>query len=131
MGYVYYGNYAQYFEVARVEALREMGLSYKEMEADGVMLPVVHFNIDYKKAGFYDDELTIKTTIKKLPSTVIKFDYETYNEKNELLNTAHTALVFINMKTGKPTRSPDSLNDKLINYTLEFDFAFDKVNNVR
>ncbi|MBL7888054.1 MAG: acyl-CoA thioesterase [Bacteroidia bacterium] len=113
MGYVYYGNYTQYFEVGRVEALRQLGTSYKEMEDNGVMLPVYTCNIKYHKPAFYDDLLVIKTTIKELPTARIKFDYEIYNQKNELLNTGDTTLVFIDMKTNRPCPAPQSFMDKI------------------
>ena len=106
MGYVYYGNYAQYYEVGRVEALRELGFSYKDMEERGIMLPVLELNINYKKPAFYDDEITIVTTIKEMPSVRITFDYESYNSKKELLNTGKVTLVFIDKKTNKPCQPP-------------------------
>lgn len=109
MAYVYYGNYAAYFEVGRVECLRELGFSYKELEAEGVLLPVMDFSIHYNRPAVYDDLLTIKTTIPEMPGARIKFDYETYNENGELLNKAHTTLVFVNRNTGRPTKAPDSL----------------------
>lgn len=113
MGYVYYGNYAQYFEVGRVEALRQIGTSYKEMEDNGVMLPVYTCNIRYIKPAFYDDLLVIKTTIKELPDMKITFDYEIYNQNNELLNVATTTLVFINMQTNKLCIAPESFIKKI------------------
>jgi acyl-CoA thioester hydrolase len=113
MGYVYYGHYASYFEVARVEALRELGATYRSMEDQGIMLPVYTFSIKYLKPAFYDDELTIKTTIPHLPSTRIEFGYETYNHNNELLNTAQTTLVFINSHTGRPMPAPAWFLEKL------------------
>jgi|TARA_B110000285_G_C14856807_1_gene482612 acyl-CoA thioester hydrolase len=113
MGYAYYGNYATYFEVARVEALRSLNFSYKQLEKDGVMLPVLEFGIKYFKPGFYDDELTIKTMISELPSARIKFDYETYNSEGVLLNKANTTLVFVSVKTKRPTSAPQYLLDKL------------------
>ena len=116
MGYVYYGNYAEYFEVARVEALRELGLNYKEVENSGVLLPVYTFNIKYLKPAFYDDLLTIKTTIKEIPQTRIAFEYETYNEKKELLNKGETVLVFIDAKLNKPRSAPDNFIEKLKHY---------------
>src|SRR5258708_837093 len=94
MGYVYYGNYAQYFEVGRVEALRNLGMSYRELEQRGILLPVVSFDIKFLKPALYDENLNIITKIMEKPSVRIKFDYETYNEKGELLNTASTTLVF-------------------------------------
>ncbi len=113
MGYVYYGNYTHYYEVGRVEALRQLGTSYKEMEDNGIMLPVYTCHIKYLKPAFYDDLLIIKTTIKNLPATRISFDYEIYNQKNELLNTAETTLVFVNMKTNKPCLAPSSFLEKI------------------
>lgn len=111
MGYVYYGNYATYFEVCRVETLRNLGLSYKTLEDSGVMLPVLEFGIKYFKPAFYDELLTIKTTIAQLPGVRIKFEYETFNEKGDLLNKAHTTLVFVDVSTGKPIAPPsDVLN---------------------
>jgi acyl-CoA thioester hydrolase len=113
MGYVYYGNYTQYYEIGRVEALRQLGSSYKDMEDNGIMLPVYTCNIKYIKPALYDDLLVIKTTIKELPSARISFDYEIYNQKNELLNTANTVLVFINTTTNKPCVAPESFMEKL------------------
>ncbi len=116
MGYVYYGNYTQYYEVGRVEALRDLGTSYKEMEDNGVMLPVYTCTIKYLKPAFYDDLLIIKTTIKELPTAKISFDYEIYNQKNELLNTANTVLVFINVVTNKPCPAPTLFIEKIKKY---------------
>lgn len=109
MGYVYYGNYAAYFEVARVEMLRSLGFSYKVLEEEGVILPVLNYSIKYIKPAFYDELLKIKIVIKELPATRIRFDYETFNEKEELINIAETTLVFVNKKTGRPTAPPDDL----------------------
>ncbi len=111
MGVVYHGNYAQYFEMGRVEWLRNMGISYKWMEENGIMLPVVSLTMNYKKPARYDDELTIKTTMLKLSSVKIEFDYEIHNEKNELLTTGYSVLVFVDMKTGRPTSPPKYILD--------------------
>lgn len=113
MGYVYYGNYTTYYEVGRVEALRQLGTSYKEMEDNGIMLPVYTCNLKYIKPAVYDDLLVIKTTIKELPTARITFDYEIYNQKNELINTGTTTLVFINMATNKPCPAPESFIEKI------------------
>ncbi|MDT0554291.1 acyl-CoA thioesterase [Urechidicola vernalis] len=113
MSYVYYGNYAQYFEMGRVEWLRNLGVSYKSMEDGGIMLPVLDLNIKYLKPAKYDDLLTLKTTLKKIPSVKIEFDFEIYNEENELLTQGYTKLVFIDMKKNKPTRCPQFLLDKI------------------
>jgi len=106
MGYVYYGIYAQYFEVARVEALRNLGFSYRKLEDEGIILPVLNYSVKYIKPAFYDDELVIRVSIKELPMARIRFDYEIYNEKDELINIADTTLVFINRKTNKPCAAP-------------------------
>lgn len=116
MGYVYYGNYTQFYEVGRVEALRQLGTSYKEMEDNGVMLPVYTCNIKYLKPAYYDDLLIIKTTIKELPTAKITFDYEIYNQKNELINTGNTSLVFIDMHSNKPCPAPKSFIEKIKPY---------------
>ncbi|MFY9310823.1 MAG: thioesterase family protein [Bacteroidia bacterium] len=113
MGYVYYGNYTQYYEIGRVEALRQLGTSYKEMEDNGIMLPVYTCNIKYIKPALYDDLLLIKTSIKELPSARISFDYEIYNQNGVLLNTANTVLVFINTSTSKPCPAPESFMEKI------------------
>ena len=115
MGVVYHGNYAQYFEMGRVEWLRNMGVSYKWMEDNGVMLPVVSLSMDYKKPARYDDVLTVKTIFKSQTSVKIEFDYEIYNEKGELLTIGYSMLVFVNMKTGRPTLPPDYVLDRLRN----------------
>lgn len=116
MGYVYYGNYAQYFEIGRVEALRQIGTSYKEMEDDGVMLPVYSLTISYKKPAIYDDLLLIKTTITELPMVRISFTYEVYNEQGELLNTGSTMLAFVDKKTNRPCKAPQIFIDKISKY---------------
>lgn len=116
MGFVYYGNYAQYYEVGRVEALRNLGISYKSVEESGVLLPVFTFSIKYFKPAYYDDLLTIKTMIKEIPKARINFEYETYNEKEELLNKGETTLVFIDAKTNKPCAAPDIFIEKLSKY---------------
>ncbi|MBC7450288.1 MAG: acyl-CoA thioesterase [Cytophagales bacterium] len=102
MAYVYYGNYASYFEVARVETFRHIGFSYKEMEDAGIMVPVLEYKTKYLKPAKYDDLLSIKVIINEKPGIRIKFDYEVYNEANVLLTIAETTLVFINKITGKP-----------------------------
>jgi acyl-CoA thioester hydrolase len=106
MGYVYYGNYAEYYEVGRVEALRELGFSYREMEDKGIMLPVVDFTISYKKPAFYDDEIRIVTSIRELPGVRITFHYECYNAASELLNTGRVTLVFIDKNSNRPCQPP-------------------------
>lgn len=113
MGYVYYGNYSEYYEVGRVEALRQLGMSYREMEDSGIMLPVLNFSIKYYKPAYYDDLLRVKTIIAELPITRIKFIYQIYNANNVLLNEGETTLVFVKIQTGKPCMAPEAFLQKL------------------
>ncbi len=113
MSYVYHGNYAQYFEMGRIEWLRKLGLSYKKMENSGILLPVISLNINYLKPAKYDDLLTLKTILTKKPTARIEFEYELYNEDKELLTTANTTLAFVNKETNKPARAPEYLLKKL------------------
>lgn len=116
MGYVYYGNYAQFFEVGRVEWLRNLGVSYKKLEESGLILPVLKLNVNFLKPAMYDDLLTIITTLKKKPLVKIEFDFEIFNENRELLTTGYTSLAFINKQNNKPTKAPQSLLDKIHSY---------------
>ena len=116
MGYVYYGNYAQYFEVGRVEALRKLGFSYKEIEDNGVILPVLDLHVDFKKPALYDDELMITTIIKELPGARIRFEYEVMNQNEELICTGATSLVFVDPERNKPCRAPEGIVEALRAY---------------
>ena len=109
MGVVYYGNYPQYLELGRVEWLRSIGFTYKAMEEEGIMMPVVSLQIQYKKPALYDELITIRTKLKELPSTKIEFDYEILNEKGELLSTANTVLVFVDARPFRPVRCPETV----------------------
>jgi acyl-CoA thioester hydrolase len=113
MGYMYYGNYAQYYEVGRVEMLRSLGMSYSSMEAEGIMMPVLELKCKYIKPALYDQEITVKTIVKTLPGIRIFFEYELYNEKEELINIGATTLVFVDMKKNKPTNPPENFMEKL------------------
>jgi acyl-CoA thioester hydrolase len=113
MGYMYYGNYAQFYEVGRVEMLRSLGLTYKGMEESGIMMPVMELSCKYLKPALYDEEITVRVIMNKLPAIRIHFCYELYNEKNELINTGETLLVFINMKTNRPCLPSQEFLDKL------------------
>lgn len=108
MGYCYYGNYAQYFEVGRVEAMRELGMSYKQLEEQGVMLPVSEFSVKYKYPAKYDDALSITTHISELRGARLAFDYIIKNESDQLIANAHTTLVFVSKETMRPITPPDS-----------------------
>ena len=107
MGVVYHGNYLPYFEIGRVEWLRDKGVSYKWMEENGVGLPIVSLTLNYKKPARYDDLLTVRTTFKSQTSVKIEFDCEILSEQGELLTTMSIILVFVSFKTGRPTAPPD------------------------
>ena len=109
MGYVYYGNYAMYYEVARVESLRKLGLTYKELEEMGVMMPVVENHSRYLAPARYDDLLRIVTTLREKPGVKIRFEYEIFNQQNQLLHKGETLLVFMDKKTNKPCRPPEAM----------------------
>ena len=109
MGVVYHGNYAQFFELGRTEWLRSLGVTYKDMETNGIMLPVISINFKFIKSALYDDVLTIKTFLIKKPMVKIEFNYEIVNQNNELICTGSSVLAFMNSKTMRPTRCPDYL----------------------
>ncbi len=113
MGIVYYGNYPLYLEQGRTEWLRELGFSYRWMEENHVHLPVVNLNIDYKNPAYYDDVLTVVTTLKNIPTRKIEFEYKILSEVGKILIEATTTLVFINSQSGKIMNAPDYLLKKL------------------
>ena len=113
MGYCYYGNYPTFYEIARTDLLRKNGLAYKELEDSGIMMPVLTLNIKYIKPAIYDDILTIKVSIKEIPTSRIIFLYEVFNQNNELLNTGETTLAFIDSNLRKPIKCPAIILEKL------------------
>lgn len=117
MGVVYYGHYAQFYEIGRTEALRSMGLTYKEIEASGIIMMVTETHSKFLRPAFYDDLITVVTTIKELPlHHKIVFHSELFNEKEKLLNVGDVTLYFIDAKTMKRTTMPESIREKLIEY---------------
>lgn len=113
MGYMYYGNYAEFFEVGRVEMLRSLGLTYSGMEASGIMMPVLELKCKYLKPARYDEEITINVIMDKMPGVKIHFRYELFNERQELIHIGETLLAFINMKTNRPCLPPADFIEKL------------------
>lgn len=113
MGVVYHGNYAQYLEMGRVEWLRDHGFSYKKLEESGVMLPVISMQLQFRKSAVYDDLITVHTKLVRTPGVKIEFDFEIYNEAGDLLVTANTVLVFMDMERKKPIRCPDYLLEEI------------------
>ncbi|PUZ27240.1 acyl-CoA thioester hydrolase [Chitinophaga costaii] len=120
MGYLYYGNYALYYEVGRTDAIRSLGLTYREVEALGVMMPVAEMNVKYIRPAYYDDLITIRTILKTMPeSHKIIFHSELYNEKEELLNVGTTTLAFVDALTKKRASMPASMRQKLLPFFAE------------
>ena len=108
MGYSHHSNYIIYYEFGRVEALRSLGMSYKELEDSGVMMPVIDSSSKYLKPALYDDLIKIKIIVPSLPTARMRFEYQLFVEEN-LINEGHTTLAFVNMKTGRPMRAPESM----------------------
>lgn len=120
MGYLYYGNYASYFEVGRVETIRSLGVSYKELEeVYGVWLPVVSLEQKFIRPAHYDDLLTIRSEIRELPDTHITFHVEVFNEKRKLINTGRVRLCFYDPKIKKVIPAPQFLIEKLTPFFSE------------
>ncbi|WP_282161838.1 acyl-CoA thioesterase [Ulvibacterium marinum] len=113
MGIVYHGNYPQYLEMGRVEWLRALGISYKSMEENGILLPVISLQINFKKSAVYDDLITVKTILTKTPMARIEFDYVIYRNSDEILATANTVLAFMDKETKRPLRCPNYILEKL------------------
>jgi acyl-CoA thioester hydrolase len=120
MGYLYYGNYALYYEVGRAEAVRQLGFTYRELEEMGIAMPVVELNAKYLRPALYDNLITIKTILKQLPEgPKIQFHSELYNEDGQLLNAGVTTLVFYDMKAKQKVNMPDAMLDRLKPFFLK------------
>lgn len=109
MGYVYYGRYAEFYEIGRTELMRKLGFAYKELESRGVLLPVVSMSIKYIRPAVYDEQITIRTTLRKMPTARITFHNEIFNQAGDLLNEAECHLVFTDVTTRRPTRPPQDM----------------------
>ena len=116
MGYVYHGNYAKFFHISRTELLRKIGISDKELESHNILLPVIEMNIKYIKPVFYDDIITIKTSLQNVPSSRMRFTHEVLNASNEVINKAESTVVFVDMHTRKPMKVPEFIVDKIKSY---------------
>ena len=117
MGYLYYGNYAQYYEVGRVELIRSLGFTYQSLEKDhGIMMPVMTLNQRFVRPGFYDELVTVRTTLRKLPDSFITFHMELFNEKGKLMNGGTAKLCFVDIASNKTIAAPSVLLDRLRPY---------------
>jgi acyl-CoA thioester hydrolase len=114
MGYLYYGNYALYYEVGRAEMVRSLGLAYREMESSlGIMMPVMSLQMRFVRPALYDELITIRTTLRELPTSTITFHHELFNEKKKLLNGGSVKLCFVEMATNKTVAPPQYMMEKL------------------
>ena len=119
MGVVYHGHYAQFYEIGRTEALRSLDLTYKEVEASGVIMMVTEVHSKFLRPALYDDLITVVTTVKELPvHHKIIFHSELFNEKGKLLNIGDVILYFIDAKTMKRTTMPENMREKLVQYFI-------------
>ena len=116
MGIIYHANYINYYEIARTEMIREIGYPYQEMENDGIMMPVIEVQCKYIRPAYYDEELTIRTIVKELPTSRMTFHYEIYNAKQELINTGIAVLAFMDGNTRRPCRPPEKMMQLIRQY---------------
>ncbi len=111
LGVVYYGNYARFYEIGRTEMIRDVGLTYKDIESSGVGMPVVSVQARYRHFALYDELITIRTRVEKMPEARIIFHHEILNEKGTVIHTAEVTLAFFDLETSRPTRAPKILTD--------------------
>jgi acyl-CoA thioester hydrolase len=116
MGYLYYGHYAEYFEVSRTDMIRLLGLTYREIEEKGIIMPVRSLKVDFKSPAYYDELLTVKSCLNTLPVIKLDIDYEIHNAKKQLICTGNTVLAFVDAATGKPRRAPEFFINAVSNY---------------
>jgi acyl-CoA thioester hydrolase len=117
MNVVYYGNYAQYFEIGRVESIRALGFTYKQMEDEGVIMPVIELHTRFLRPATYDKMLTIQTQIRALPTSYhIEFFQDVFNEENKILAAGRVVLYFLQKQTWKRTNIPQDLHNALAKY---------------
>ena len=112
MSFVYHGNYVKYFEMGRITWLKKLGISYKKMEDDGILLPVIELKINFNQPALFDDKLILKTKLKKTPSYMIEFDFE-IKKNDQIITLGYTKLIFLNSKTNKPMRCPQNILKEL------------------
>jgi len=112
-GVVYHGTYPRYYEVSRTELLRQYGITYREIEERGLVLPVRSLHITYLKPAFYDELLRVRSIIEELPTIRFKIKTEIYNSRNELINQGEVVLVSTNPRTGRAVKPPSWFVDKL------------------
>lgn len=119
MGYVYHANYVSYCHRARTELMRNYGLHDAFLEENNILMPVLSFDIQYKKPAYYDDLLSIKIEVEEMPETRMKFKFKIYNQIKDLLCVANSSVAFVDKNTRKPFKAPDILVDKISHYFSE------------
>ena len=113
MGFLYHSHYVELFDMGRTELMRSIGLPNAEIEADGVMLPVLKVEVNYRNPAYYDDLLTIRTTLSEMPGVKIRFDYEVFRENGDRITTGSVTLAFMHADTKTACRPPQRLLEKL------------------
>jgi acyl-CoA thioester hydrolase len=113
MGVVHHANHALYLEISRLDWLKQLGFSYAKMEKEGIKLPVVSLNVNYKLPLYFEEEIRVECWLAETPTAKMIFNYEIYNSKNQLAATASTVLVFVDMETNKPMKCPEIILDAL------------------
>ncbi len=116
MGYLYYGHYAEYFEVSRTDMIRSLGLTYREIEEKGIIMPVRSLKVDFKSPAYYDELLTVKSCLNTLPVIKLDIDYEICNARKQMICTGNTVLAFVDAATGKPRRAPEFFINAVAGY---------------
>ncbi len=116
MGIVHHANYPIYYEMGRTEMFRNIGLPYDEMERRGIILPLIDLHCNYKRSAYYDEELTLITQLRELPTARIRFDYIIRNGNDEVINEGYTTLVFMDAEKRRPMRIPQDIDDELVQY---------------
>ena len=112
MHFVHHSNYLKYFELARLEWLSDLGISYAKMEREGILMPVVSVGVNYKTPLYFGDAFCVKVTLKQLPKATLDFEYLIVNQNDELICTGHTKLAFLSPQSQRPMRCPDFLAEK-------------------
>lgn len=113
MGYVYHARYLEYLEVGRTDMVRHLGVPYATVEERGILMPVIDLSIKYKQPAYYDNVLRIRTSVPSMPRASFPFEYEVFNEKDQLILTAELRLAFIDKARNRPVRVPDFIREAI------------------
>ncbi len=111
MGVVYHSNYIVFYEVARTEMFRELGISYAELEKRGVIMPILEVESKYREPAYYDDLITVRASVSEVPMARLTVTYEIFNAEGRTINTGRTVLGFVNSELMRPCRAPKEMVD--------------------